>query len=1040
MGGAVRAVAKVATSVINQVKFGPLTFNPWSFVIKLAITLAIQYAFQAVSGRKKPTLPSPAFSEENESRKVMVRSTVANRSVMYGETLTSGPILFADTSGTDNKYLHLIVPASHTDYGYGINSIDKVYLNDTAITLSTDLDGSNVVNTGDYNGKVRIKTALGKSTQTADSDAVSDLTNWGSNHIGKGVAYVYLRLEYDQDTFPTGIPNVRVQAQGMKCLDTRYTTFAANTVINTSTEVFTISSHGLSTGDGFIYNNNGNSNIGGLTSGTTYFVIKTAANTFKLATTLANAEAGTAVNITSNPSETHKFQKITFSKNPAVIIRHYLTSDYGLNLSDDEVDTTSFDAAANVCDETITNKDTTTSNRYECGGMVDLGKTPMDIISQILTSCVGTLVYEQGKYKLFAGAATSSVKTFTEDNLRGEVKVRTKPSKKDLYNAVKGVFQDSANQYHSSEFELQTNSTYETEDGSERIIRDIELPFTSSRVAAQRIARLHLNKARQAISVDLPCNMSAMEVSVGDTIALTLSDLGWTAKEFKVLEWNLSEDGGIDLRLQEEASAVYSWTSADDETTTDAAPNTTLPSSFSVSAPDTIAVSDSMVEHYDGQIVPETTITIASTDPYSQFFEITYKLSSDSDYTLLGEGRQTVFKTHQLKQGSTYNIRARSRNYVGKYSSYTSDPNEASTYTVIGEIAPPSDVENFACNIIGDKAFLSWDTVSDLDLAYFEIRFSNETSGAEWFDSVTLIEKVSRPGTSAVVNARVGTYLIKAVDKMGNQSNNETTAVSTVAAITGLNTIVTSTQHSGFTGNKTNCVLDVANTPDGLILDSSTLFDSKSGNIDDATLFFDSGGASGTVSSTGNYEFDAVVDLGGTFTSRLLPSITQGLIDRVNLFDSASGNIDDRAGNWDGNAASGCSSILYFAYSTDGSTYSDFQKCLAGSDATFRYVKFRLDMTSLGDVSPIVTALSVQIDMPDKIVSEKDKSIGSGGTAITFPSAFKIAPAIGVTIQSGATGDYFTISSVSATGFTINLYNSSAGGKTGTINYLARAY
>ncbi len=62
--------------------------------------------------------------------------------------------------------------------------------------------------------------------------------------------------------------------------------------------------------------------------------------------------------------------------------------------------------------------------------MIDLGKTPMDIISQILTSCVGTLVYEQGKYKLFAGAATSSVKTFTEDNLRGEVKVRTKPSKK----------------------------------------------------------------------------------------------------------------------------------------------------------------------------------------------------------------------------------------------------------------------------------------------------------------------------------------------------------------------------------------------------------------------------------------------------------------------------------------------------------------------------------------------------------------------------------------------------------------------------------
>ncbi len=1109
MGGVVKSVVQFGLkNVISDPSLAGIgfSFNPWTFVAKLAVTLAVQSAFNAVAGKRKPTLPSPAFEEENETRKTMVRSTVAHRSVMYGETLTSGPIIFADTSGTDNKYLHLVIPISHTDYGYGINSIDKVYLNDTAITLSTDLDGSNVVNTGNYNGKVRIKTALGKSTQTADSDAVSEITNWGSNHIGKGVSYCYLRLEYNQDTFPTGIPNVRVQAQGMRCLDTRYTTFAANTVINTSTEIFTISSHSFSTGDGWIYNNAGNSNIGGLTSGTTYYVIKVDANTFKLATSLANAEAGTAVNITSSPSETHKFQKITFSKNPAVIIRHYLTSDYGLNLSDDEVDTTSFDAAANVCDETITNKDTTTSNRYECGGMIDLGKTPMDIIAQLLTSCVGLLVYEQGTYKLFTGAATSSVKTFTEDNLRGEVQVRTKPSKKELYNAIKGTFQDSNNQYHSSEFELQTNSTYETADGSERIIRDIELPFTSSRLAAQRIARLHLNKSRQAISVDLPCNMSAMEVSVGDTISLTLSDLGWTAKEFKVLEWNLSNDGGIDLRLQEEASSVYSWTSADDETTTDAAPNTTLPSSFSVTAPDTIAVSDTLASFYDGQVVPATTITIASTDPYSQFFEVTYKLSSDSTYILLGEGRQTTFTTHQLKEGSTYDIRARARNYVGVYSGFTT-----TSYTVVGELDPPSTVTNFACNIIGEKAYLSWDPVTDLDLAFYEIRYSTATSGADWFNSVVLIEKVSRPGTSTTVPARVGSYLIKAVDKMGNYSIAETIAISTIASLTGLNLVTTTTQHSGFTGTKTNCVIDTATTPDELILSSTTNFDDllvttldgainnsvtsvtltdagnfpdgagtiligseqitytgKSTNtltgctrganstsaashvddvavkgfIDDAEIFFDSGGASGTVATEGTYEFDSVVDLGAVVTSRLFPTISQTVTDRTNLFDNVADSFfDSRSGSFDGDAVSSCTSILYFAYSDDNSSYSDFQKALASSDVTARYLKFKLVMTSNGDASPEVSALSVEIDMVDKIVSEKDKSIGSSGTAITFPnSGFKVTPMVAITIQSSATGDYFTLSSISATGFTCNIYNSSAAGKTGTINYLARGY
>ena len=260
MGNPVKAVVSLVKNVANQVKFGPLTFDPWTFIIKLAITLAIQYAFQKISGRKKPSLPSPAFEVENETSKTMVRSPVANRTIMYGETMTSGPIVYASTSGTDNKFLHLVIPVSLTDNAYGIQSIDKIYLNDKTITLSSDLDGSNVVNTGTYDGKVRVKTHLGRSTQTADSDLVSDISDWGSNHIGKSIAYVYLRLEYNQDTFPTGIPNVRVQLKGAKVKDTRYTNFAANSVINTSTEVFTISSHGLSTGDGWIYNNNSNSN------------------------------------------------------------------------------------------------------------------------------------------------------------------------------------------------------------------------------------------------------------------------------------------------------------------------------------------------------------------------------------------------------------------------------------------------------------------------------------------------------------------------------------------------------------------------------------------------------------------------------------------------------------------------------------------------------------------------------------------------------------------------------------------------------------
>ena len=81
-----------------------------------------------------------------------------------------------------------------------------------------------------------------------------------------------------------------------------------------------------------------------------------------------------------------------------------------------------------------------------------------------------------------------------------------------------------------------------------------------------------------------------------------------------------------------------------------------------------------------------------------------------------------------------------------------------------------------------------------MDLAYYEIRYSTVTSGASWIDSVLLVNKVARPGTSITVPARVGTYLIKAEDKMTNQSPNATLAVSTVTAIAGLNSVITITE------------------------------------------------------------------------------------------------------------------------------------------------------------------------------------------------------------------------------------------------------
>ena len=90
-----------------------------------------------------------------------------------------------------------------------------------------------------------------------------------------------------------------------------YITGFAPTASNVSTtgDYIDFDNHKYGSGDRVVYNNGGGTSIGGLTSGTTYFVSRVNNNRFRLATTRANAIAGTGVvDITSVGSgSSHSF-------------------------------------------------------------------------------------------------------------------------------------------------------------------------------------------------------------------------------------------------------------------------------------------------------------------------------------------------------------------------------------------------------------------------------------------------------------------------------------------------------------------------------------------------------------------------------------------------------------------------------------------------------------------------------------------------------------------------------------------------------------
>lgn len=87
---------------------------------------------------------------------------------------------------------------------------------------------------------------------------------------------------------------------GLPTNNTSGQTFTANS----STDICTATDHGFSTGDR-VRVSSSSALPSGLAANTTYFVIRLTANTFSLATSDANATAGTAINITDTGTGTH---------------------------------------------------------------------------------------------------------------------------------------------------------------------------------------------------------------------------------------------------------------------------------------------------------------------------------------------------------------------------------------------------------------------------------------------------------------------------------------------------------------------------------------------------------------------------------------------------------------------------------------------------------------------------------------------------------------------------------------------------------------
>lgn len=330
-----------------------------------------------------------------------------------------------------------------------------------------------------------------------------------------------------------------------------------------------------------------------------------------------------------------------WSDNPALCIANYLMSDLGLGLSTNDIDWTSVTTASNVCDELVNLDGGGTQKRYVCNGVVDTQNDIKTNIEALLVSMAGFLVVESGKYKIYAGEYRTPSLTITENDLISGYQIQTKNRVSEQFNKVVGLYQSSETNYQPTNYPEITNASYVTADG-QVLEKQLNLTFTDNSTRCQQIAKIYLEKSRQQYQMSLAVNLEKFTLSPGDTVMLTLPNLGFENKVFEVMQWKFGGDLslGVELTLKETDSSVYNWSTSEQQDPT--ATPTLTPTYNTVVATPSFTLTQTEEVGTDGTTIPmiEVNITDPVDDKHVNLYLINYKESTESTYSEISVDRE----------------------------------------------------------------------------------------------------------------------------------------------------------------------------------------------------------------------------------------------------------------------------------------------------------------------------------------------------------------------------------------------------------------
>lgn len=142
--------------------------------------------------------------------------TAPPRQWVVGEVATGGSLVYWQLSGTNNDKLHMVIALADHE----CDSLRGVYVNGKFRSWN-----STTGQVSGYGADFLVRFYSGAAGQTADASVVAASGGrWTNSDVGIGVCYAVVELNYSEDKFPDGIPEVAFLIRGARLFDPRAST------------------------------------------------------------------------------------------------------------------------------------------------------------------------------------------------------------------------------------------------------------------------------------------------------------------------------------------------------------------------------------------------------------------------------------------------------------------------------------------------------------------------------------------------------------------------------------------------------------------------------------------------------------------------------------------------------------------------------------------------------------------------------------------------------------------------------------------------